>query len=277
MSERPEIGLVLPVYDGASFIADNVRTVLACFDRSGTAVEVIVVTDGCNDDTAAQARTVDDDRVTVVECEVNRGKGAAVADGLLRSRARYVGWLDADLDIAPDTVLTMVAALRRGEHDIAVGSKRHPQSVVDYPPSRRLYSFVFQMLVRLLFRVAVRDTQVGAKLMRREVADVVVPLLLVKRYAFDLELLAVAAQFGFDRTVEVPIRLEYRFSGSGIDRRAIALMMIDTLAISYRLRIRHWYTRRFAALQRSRIDAQTNDAVPTAVGGPDSYPGGDTA
>lgn len=256
MTDRPEVGLVLPVFNGAEFIARNVRLVLDAFDRAGTDAEVVVVTDGCSDDTADEARSVADPRVTVIECPVNRGKGAVVADGLLRTRARYVGWLDADLDIAPDTIVGMHAALRSGEHDIVVGSKRHPASRVDYPWIRRVYSWGYQSLVRTLVRVAVRDTQVGAKLMRHEVAELVVPLLLVKRYAFDLELLAVAAEFGFDRVAEAPIVLDYRFTGSGIDARAVLLMLTDTLAIAYRIHVRHWYARRFAAVYRARVDGE---------------------
>ena len=68
-----------------------------------------------------------------------------------------------------------------------------------YPGSRLVASWFFQQLVRVLFRLDVRDTQVGLKVFRREIADQVVPLLLVKRYAFDIELLAVARAFGFGR------------------------------------------------------------------------------
>ena len=79
-------------------------------------------------------------------------------------------------------------------------------------------SWLYQQLVRLLFRLEVRDTQVGLKVFRREVAEQVLPLLLVKRFAFDLELLAVARAFGFDRIRELPIRLDYRFSGPACAR-----------------------------------------------------------
>jgi hypothetical protein len=82
----------------------------------------------------------------------------------------------------------------------------------------------------------------------------VAPLLLVKRYAFDLEFLAVGAEFGFDRVVDAPIALEYKFTGSSINWRAVRDMIQDTLAIAYRIHIRHWYVRRFASVQRHRMD-----------------------
>jgi hypothetical protein len=140
----------------------------------------------------------------------------------------------------------------RAEIDAAIGSKRHQNSKVVYPSIRRVYSWGYQMLVRSLFRLNVRDTQVGAKVFRREMLTTVTPLLVVKRWAFDLEVLAVGAEFGFDRIVEVPVEIGYRFSGTGINWRAVRNMLLDTLAIGYRLHLRHWYAQRFASLQRER-------------------------
>jgi hypothetical protein len=132
---------------------------------------------------------------------------------------------------------------------------------VQYPWDRRVLSWGFQKLVKLLFRFDVRDTQVGMKIFRREVLSTVLPLLLIKRYAFDLEVLAVAAEFGFDRVQEVPIQLEYRFSGTGIDSRAVKLMFQDTLAIAYRIHLRHWYIRQYAVLQRERGDLLASHGI----------------
>jgi hypothetical protein len=151
----------------------------------------------------------------------------------------------------------IVEAARRFEVeavDAVVGSKRHPESRVRYPLIRRVYSAGYQLLVALLFRVNTPDTQVGAKVFRRELLETVTPLLLVKRWAFDLEVLAVGAEFGFDRIEQAPIELQYRFSGTSIDWRAVFRMFQDTLAIAYRIHLRHWYVRRFAALQRERMD-----------------------
>ncbi len=125
-----------------------------------------------------------------------------------------------------------------------IGSKRHPDSLVHYPRSRRVASWLYQQLVRLLFRLDVRDTQVGLKVFRREVAEEVLPLLLVKQFAFDLELLAVARALGFRRIRELPVTLEYRFTGSGVRSSAVLLALVDTAAIFYRLRILRYYQRK---------------------------------
>ena len=248
------LSLVTPVHNGAVYIADNLRHILATLERLGRPFEVIVVCDGSSDCSADLARGLRDDRVVVLDYPENQGKGHAIAHGLEAAQGRLVGWLDSDADIHPQVIVDAARRFDETTVDAVVGSKRHPASRVHYPLVRRIYSWGFQNLVRLLFRINVRDTQVGAKVFRREMIDTVRPLLLIKRYAFDLEVLAVGAEFGFDRIEEAPIELQYRFSGSGIDWHAVRNMFQDTLAIAYRIHLRHWYVRRFASLERHRMD-----------------------
>jgi glycosyltransferase involved in cell wall biosynthesis len=256
VSSAPHLSLVIPVFNGADHIEANVREVVTALEALNEPFEVIVVCDGSTDDTAAKARAVSDPRVRVLDYPVNAGKGHAIMHGLAGARGRLQGWLDSDLDIAPGVIVEAARRFDAEPVDAVVGSKRHPNSRVGYPWIRRVYSWGYQVLVALLFRVNTPDTQVGAKVFRRELLDTVGPLLLVKRWAFDLEVLAVGAEFGFDRIEQAPIELQYRFSGTSIDWRAVFRMFQDTLAIAYRIHLRHWYVRRFAALERERMDSQ---------------------
>jgi glycosyltransferase involved in cell wall biosynthesis len=255
----PEISLVLPVRDGEAFIAASLAEVTRTLEAFRRPYEVIVVSDGSRDETVAVAQSVAHPAVRVFHYPQNQGKGFAISLGLAQARGRLVGWLDADLDIHPEFVTRAAEELDRGEADAVIGSKRHPESEVDYTRIRRVYSWGFQMLVRALFRLEVRDTQVGAKLFRREMLDTVLPLLLIKRYAFDVEVLAVGAAFGFDRVRELPVRLDYRFTGSGIKSPEVRRMLVDTLAIAYRIHLRRWYVRRFASVQRERTDRASQE------------------
>ena len=134
----------------------------------------------------------------------------------------------------------MARLLQLYSADVVVGSKRHPLSLVHYPWPRRLQSLAYQLLVRLLFRVKVRDTQTGLKMFRREVAERVVDAALVKRFAFDLELLVLARHFGYVRIIEAPVQIDYKFQ-STTSPRAVFSVLWDTAAIFYRLRIVRWY------------------------------------
>ncbi len=252
----PLLTLIVPVYNGDPYAAENVHTIVRTLETLNEAFEVLVVCDGSTDRTAAAVEGLGDPRVRVLSYALNQGKGHAICFGVPYARGQLVGWLDADLDIEPTAIVDAVRRFEHAEVDAVIGSKRHCDSEVDYPAVRRLMSWLFQLLARSLVHVNVRDTQVGAKVFRREMLDVVVPLLLIKRYAFDLELLAVGVQFGFDRIEEMPIRLHYRFTGTNVNRRAVQRMFVDTLAIAYRIHLRHWYARQFSARERERTDVQ---------------------
>ena len=264
-----DLSLITPVVNGAGYIASSVQTIVSTLEATGRSFEVIVVCDGSTDGTPAEAASSGDERIRVIDYAQNAGKGYAICVGITHARGRFVGWLDADLDIAPEAIVRALHTLELGDADAAIGSKRHPESQVAYPLKRQILSAGYYTLVRFLLRVRVRDTQTGAKLFRREVLDTVAPLLLIKQYAFDLELLAVAAEFGFDRFEEVPVELRYRsFTGTGITTRAVRSMFVDTLAIAYRIHFRHWYVRQFAQLQRQRLAAVAASAqLPVPEGG----------
>jgi glycosyltransferase involved in cell wall biosynthesis len=255
VDECVAISVILPVRDGAEWIAENIRRVVRCLDDAFDSFEVIAVCDGDGDSGSRAAREVasEDHRVHVYQYPQCQGKGFALSFGVAQAGGALIGWLDSDLDVEPEAIVRAARCFEGGVAiDAAIGSKRHPQSRVDYHPVRRAYSACYQVLVRLLFRLNVRDTQVGAKVFRREMMEIVTPLLLAKRYAYDLEVLAVGAQFGFDRVVEIPVEFKHGFGSSSIDWQSVWVTMLDTLAIGYRIHIRHWYARRFASLERAR-------------------------
>jgi glycosyltransferase involved in cell wall biosynthesis len=243
--ECPLLSVVVPVFNQAASIVANLEVIR---ERVGSALgddfEIVVVSDGSIDATEDElVASAPEGAFRVFHYDRNLGKGYAVKLGSLEARGRWIGFVDADLDLDPQSLAEYVRVAERDDQDFAIGSKRHPESVVTYPRSRVVASWTFQQLVRLLFRLKVRDTQVGLKVFRREVAEQVLPLLLVKRYAFDIELLAVARAFGFGRIVEMPVRLEYQFTGSGVRSSAVLRALVDTAAIFYRLRILHYYQR----------------------------------
>jgi glycosyltransferase involved in cell wall biosynthesis len=256
------LSAILPVYNGGEEIVDNVGVIRRALADGlpGEPIEVIVVSDGSIDETAEQLLAARGDAgFRVIHYDRNLGKGYAVKTGALASHGEWVALIDADLDLDPSAVPSFLELARRERLDFAIGSKRHPDSVVHYPRSRRIASWCYQQLNRVLFRLDVRDTQVGLKVFHRRVVDDVLPLLLVKQFAFDVELLAVATALGYGRIEERPVRLEYRFTGSSLRSAAVVRALLDTAAVFYRLRILRTYQRKRRLLQGA---AQRTERLP---------------
>ena len=233
-----DLSLIIPFYNPGRRLASHVHDVVGVLRNERVTFEVIAVSDGSTDGSPSSIAGIH--QVRIVELAENQGKGAALRAGLAQGRGRYLGFIDADGDISARVLSHFLAAIRAGDPDVVLGSKRHPDSDVAYPPLRRLYSFGYQQLTRLLFRLPTRDTQTGIKLIRRETLAAVLPKMLEKRFAFDLELLVVARRMGYRNLVELPVQIAERFT-STISPGAVGRTLLDTLAIFYRLRMAHFY------------------------------------
>jgi glycosyltransferase involved in cell wall biosynthesis len=249
----PRLSVVVPTYRDGPRIVESIDRLTAALAETGLPWEVIIVVDG-DASTFDHARACARKGVEVWGYKDNRGKGFALRYGISLARGELVTFIDSDMEIGPEEIGRMVRLLDLYEADIVVGSKRHPLSLVHYPLLRRFQSWCYQGLVHALFRVRVRDTQTGLKVMRREVAQRTLDVAVVRRFAFDLELLALAHHFGFRRIIEAPVTIHYQFR-STTNLRAAASVLWDTLRIFYRLRIRRAYhldhTRGLVALRQA--------------------------
>jgi len=95
----PLLTLIVPIYNGAAYVAENVREIVDTLESMGEPFEVLVVCDGSTDGTAAEAESLGDPRVRVLRYALNQGKGYAICFGVPYAQGRLVGWLDGDLDI----------------------------------------------------------------------------------------------------------------------------------------------------------------------------------
>jgi glycosyltransferase involved in cell wall biosynthesis/O-antigen/teichoic acid export membrane protein len=255
-----DLSLVIPFYNPGPRLASHVQAVVDALRTELVMFEVIAVSDGSTDGSPASIAGIE--QVRVIELAENQGKGAALRVGLAQGRGRYVGFIDGDGDIPAKQLSHFLAAARAGDPDVLLGSKLHPGSDVVYPPLRRLYSCGYQQLIRLLFRLPTRDTQTGIKLIRRETLAAVLPRMLEKRFAFDLELLVVARRMGYRNFIELPVQIAERFT-STISLKAVWRTLLDTFAIFYRLRVMHFYGPQLAPVSGY---SQVSRAAPASRG-----------
>jgi glycosyltransferase involved in cell wall biosynthesis len=190
---------------------------------------ILVVTDGSDDGTPELVRLMGSPYVELIECEINRGKGAALRVGMMQSQAELVGQLDADLDLHPETLVTLVDILKRSELSAVVGSKSHPDSQVGYPFRRRILSKGYQLLVATLFGLSVTDTQTGAKVFVGSTLRKVLPEVTEQGFVFDLDLLKELHRHGCS-IGEGPIQLDYQFDSS-IRIGDAHKMLLETLRV----------------------------------------------
>lgn len=237
-----DLTIVVPYYNPGQTLAPNVRRLLTVLEQSPVEFEVIAVSDGSTDGSELTITDMEGDRLRHVILPSNQGKGAALRVGLSAGRGRYLGFIDADGDLDPKLLESFMTLVSLYQPDVVIGSKRHPLSEVHYPPLRSLYSIGYQYLIKLLFRLNVRDTQTGIKLIRRDVLSATLPRMLEKRFAFDLELLVVARRLGHSRFLEAPVVLKHQFT-STVSVRSVWNTLLDTMAIFYRLRFLRTYDR----------------------------------
>ena len=241
------LSVVMPLYRLAAETEANLKSVARLFEHHRVEAELVPVDDGSGDGTAEILdgfRLENYRYVTLkpVVCRRNGGKGSALRAGFSASTGRYVMLLDGDLDINPGQTPQFFEEMVTKGADVVIGSKRHPRSVVQYPWHRRLVSACYFAFVRLFVGLPITDTQTGMKLFKREVLGDALDRMLVKTYAFDLELLAIAAGRGA-RIVEAPVVIRFGSKFGALRPSTVSRMAIDTLAVFYRLRVLKYYAK----------------------------------
>ena len=239
-----KISIIMPAYNEGRHIFENIGTTHATLKDAGFDAEIIAVDDGSPDNTLREieraAKTFDN--VIAAGNPYNMGKGMALRTGFEHSSGDIIVFLDADLDLHPSQITNLISVLDKGTYDVVVTSKHHPESKLAYPFSRKIVSFVYYMFIKIFFGLPVRDTQTGLKIFRREVLEKVFHRLLVKTYAYDVELLATAVRFGF-KIHEIPVVLDFKreLKWGRIKIGDVVKILTDTLAIFYRLRVLRYY------------------------------------
>ncbi|MEA2254914.1 MAG: dolichol-phosphate mannosyltransferase [Solirubrobacteraceae bacterium] len=195
------LDIVIPAHNEEARIGRTLEAYRRACDED---VRFLVAMDDCVDRTAdvVAAHGAADPRVTCLAYP-KLGKGGVIAETFRRADADLVGFVDADGATPPQELLRLARAAEAA--DGAIASRRHPAAVLPArrPLSRQVTSAGFSFAVRRLMGLPYADTQCGAKVLRRDVVEAVLPRLRSRDLMFDVDLLAAARECGF-RVVEVP-------------------------------------------------------------------------
>ncbi|MEM2139814.1 glycosyltransferase [Nitrososphaera sp.] len=247
-NESGSISIVIPVYNQEENVIKALERIGCVLDAAFVDYELVVVNDGSTDRTleVLKKEELSNQKLRVVSYARNRGKGFAVKTGVLESRGNAIIFTDGDLDISPEIISDYIKELESS--DLVIASKLHPSSKVKAPFSRRFLSRAFNLLVRMAVGIKVKDTQSGLKAGNGDVLRTIFKVMLVKRYAFDVELLTIAATLDL-KIKELPIEINL---GRRFKIRDVARMFVDVMGISYRYRVRRWYQKQLQQLQLGR-------------------------
>lgn len=233
----PSLSVIVPAFDEATHVRASLGRILKAVSSLDRAFEILLVDDGSRDATASEAQAValEDARVRVVAHASNRGKGAALATGCAHARGDTLVFLDADLEITPEEIGPLLLRMESAGASVAVGSKYAPGARERRPLHRVLLSRLYYAVTSVLFRLPIRDTQTGLKILRRDVARAVVPAIVGRRWAWDVELLLLAHAIGA-RIVSGPVSVDFRERGVRIGWRGFLASGFDTVATFVRHR-----------------------------------------
>jgi len=254
MASHPpfDISLVIPVCNGADFIAETVtssRDFLAGRDLN---FEIVVVDDGSSDNSAAAIRPLTDERVSLIELSPNRGKFGALTVGMAEARGACRVFTDADLPYDLDAIPYIAELVNDGGFHVVVGDRTLPEScsATQTHLSRRLSSRIFSFCVRMLVTGGLFDSQCGLKGFRADVAEAAFPLLTDPGFSGDVELLYIALKHNLSIR-RIPVRL--RATSTSTVRLTIhSLPMLGRI-----LRLRHnWTSGRYDSVELSRLGSQ---------------------
>jgi dolichyl-phosphate beta-glucosyltransferase len=224
--DGPYLSLVVPAFNEQDRLGSTLAAWSTFFAAQPYSSELVVVDDGSRDRTSDVATAAG---ARVVRQPVNQGKGAAVKAGMLVAGGRWLGYVDADLNVAPSHVPRALDLLEGGA-DVVAGQRNLAQYAAAEGPLRLLAGGLVQVTRRALVLRWIRDTQCGFKLFRRELARAIFERTRIRSFAFDIEVLFLARKLGA-YIVELPVQTEYRAGSTFDPRKHLAPFLRDIATI----------------------------------------------
>ena len=234
MSKNTNIlsSIVVPCYNHGSKLVQTVSSIVDACKVADQEVEVLIVTDGCTDNSEEVSKKLSSkyDNVHSLCFPKRLGKGGGVRKGVDAAKGQYVCFIDADMAIDPKYIPQFFHVLQtHTKLDIVVAARRHYQTSA----FRKLTSFVYRQMNRWFFWLPVHDTQVGLKAFKTNVAKDIFSSLKVQGYAFDIDLLVTASLKGY-KMEERPVVQQF-CDQSNVTKQTILNMTADTVHTYHRM------------------------------------------
>src|SRR5947207_4679849 len=230
----PAVSLVIPAFNEAERTGQLLQPAFAYLQTASPGSEVIVVNDGSTDATSEIVREVfaaqNAISARLLEHFPNRGKGAAVRQGLLAAMKPIGLFSDADLSTPMAEAPKLIEPITAGELDVAFGSRALDRSLIGHrqPCRREQGGRVFNLIVRLATGLPFSDTQCGFKAFRLDVVRPILEAAKTAGFGFDVEPLYLARKAHL-RMKEIPVRWNH-YEGSKVNVARDSVRMLREVA-----------------------------------------------
>jgi dolichyl-phosphate beta-glucosyltransferase len=203
----PQYSIIIPAYNESARLGATLDRVLNYVSSEQWDAEIIVVNDGSRDNTADLVRqyATTNPHLRLLHNPGNRGKGYSVRNGMLNASGEILLFSDADLSAPIEEAPKLFEAIHAGA-DVAIGSRWLRPELQTQRQSllRQFYGRAFNVALRVVLGLNIKDTQCGFKAFTRSAARKIFPQQQIERWGFDPELLYLARRSAM-KIAEIPV------------------------------------------------------------------------
>ncbi|WP_103071762.1 response regulator [Aquimarina sediminis] len=243
MLQRHCVGVVIPCYNEETRILSKEFT---DFAHSNLGYHLCFVNDGSTDNTLEVLKKLSkgrEDNISVYNCVKNGGKGEAVRQGVLHlakdSQLDYIGYLDADLSTDFKDFDDLVKTIESSKFKIVSGSRMSRMGAnITKESARKIISKTINLIIRNILNMSFNDTQCGAKIMDREIANEMFREKFITKWLFDVEIFMKMRKFyGKEKAVsyicEQPLKRWVHADGSKLSMKDSIKIVGQLAQIAY--------------------------------------------
>jgi len=202
------LSAIIPAYNEENYIVNTLKVISAKLDEIDLPYEIIVVNDGSTDLTLKHVKGFWRQAhfpLQLIEHKKNRGKGAALKTGILKSEGKYIFYTDVDLSVSMEMLDKFLKKLEEG-YDVVIGSRKIKGAFVKkhQPYIREFLGKGYTYLSNLILNSNFSDFTCGLKAFRGKAARKLFSNLKVLNWSFDAEILYLTKKYKY-KFCEVPV------------------------------------------------------------------------